>query len=75
MDERRVNDALEYAVSSNRIEDLNITKDELERIKKEILSGNGDDSFLYSVVKKIMKYNGELTEDEKKDGKIRKWTV
>ena len=72
MNEKKVDDALEYAVSSNKIEDLNITKEELKHKKKEILSGNGDDSFLYSVVKKIMKYNGELTEEEKKDGKIRK---
>ena len=72
MDERRVNDALEYAVSSNRIEDLNITKDELERIKKEILSGNGNDSFLYSVVKKVMMYNGELVEDSDRIGKVKK---
>ncbi len=72
MNEKKVDDALEYAVSSNKIEDLNITKEELEHIKKEILSGNGDDSFLYSVVKKIMKYNGELVENEKENGKIRK---
>lgn len=66
MDEKKVDDALEYAASSNKIEDLNVTKEELEYIKKEILSGNDNDSFLYSVVKKIME------EDEKKDGKIRK---
>ncbi len=72
MDEKRVNDALEYAVSSNKIEDLNITKDEFDYIKSEILRGNGNDSFLYSVVKKIMKYNGELVEEGDKVVKARK---
>ena len=72
MDKKRVEDALEYAVASNRIEDLNITESELEKIRNDILKGNDNDSYLYSIVKKTMEDSGELERDSIKHGKNRK---
>lgn len=72
MDKKRVEDALEYAVASNRIEDLNITESELENIRNDILRGNDNDSYLYSIVKKTMEDSGELERDSIKHGKNRK---
>ena len=71
MKEELVDDALRYASSSNMIEDLNVTKDELEYIKGEILRGNSNKSYLYSVVENVMKANGELLKGGDDSGKVK----
>ena len=71
MKEELVDDALRYASSSNMIEDLNVTKDELEYIKREILRGNSNKSYLYSVVENVMKANGELLKGGDDGGKVK----
>ena len=71
MKEELVDEALRYASSSNMIEDLNVTKDELEYIKREILKGNSNKSYLYSVVENVMKANGELLKGGDDSGKVK----
>lgn len=63
--------AVDYANSSNILEDHNLSFSELDKIVKDIKNGTTDESFLYSVVKLIEEHNNEKKE-EIEDVKIRK---
>ena len=62
MDKKRVEDALEYAVASNEIEDLKITKSELKSIKEELLKVNDNN----------IDENVQFEKESVNNGKIRK---
>lgn len=69
--EKEVNDALEYANSSNELENNALDVSELNKIKKDLESGRTDESFLFSVVRLVNKYISEKGAKEE-NGKIRK---
>lgn len=71
MIEKNVYEATKYGEASNNIEDLGVTKEEINDIRNAILNGSTDDSFLFSVVRKVMIEKGEL-DNEEKHNKIRK---
>lgn len=66
--EREVIAALEYANSSNELENNALSELELNKIKEDIEAGRTDESFLYSVVKLVKEYSSErgATEDNVK---------
>lgn len=47
--------ALEYADSTNALENNGLEDDELQKIITDIQTGKSDESFLYSVVKLVRK--------------------
>ena len=53
-----IDEALKYANASNRIESMESTKEELKFIKDAILKGSTDDSFIYALVRRVMKDEG-----------------
>ena len=70
----KVEEAVEYASSSNKLEDNNLSVAELDKIVQDIMNGKSDKSFLYSVaefVKKHEKYKSE-EKDDILNGKTRK---
>lgn len=67
--EEKLDKALEYAEATNKIEKLDMTKEELQGIKDAIIDQKSDESFLYNLVKKINE-----SDKENKNGKT-KWTV
>ena len=69
----KIEEAVEYANSSNVLEDNNLSIEELDKIIEDIKNGTTDESFLYSVVKLLEKHNQEKEEIE--DVKTRKWFV
>ena len=70
--------AVEYANSSNKLENNNLSENELNQIVENILAGRSDQSFLFSVVEAVNQVNRELdaTEQAEKVGvanvKVRK---
>ncbi len=53
--------ALEYANASNGIEDMSLTEEEKEYIKKLIEKGMSDGSLFYTIVKEIEEENENKT--------------
>lgn len=66
-----IKEAVEYANSSNLLEDHNLSLSELNKIVEDIKNGTTDESFLYSVVKLIEEHNHK-NEEVEEDVKIRK---
>lgn len=66
MKEQKVDEAIKYANATNKIEDMNMTKEELNTIKNALLDDKGNNSFLYNIVNKIR------NKEEKSNGKNRK---
>lgn len=62
--EEKIQDAVNYANGSNNLENNSLTVDELDQIIKDIQEGKTDESFLYSVVQLIKKYEDEVDEEE-----------
>lgn len=57
----KIKKAIEYAKSTNKIEDLSLAKEELEEIKKAILENKSKESFLNSIVRNVKdKQNGKI---------------
>ncbi len=66
MKEEKVNEAIKYANATNKIEDMDMTKEELTELKDVILKDSDNKSFLYNLVNKLKK------REEKKDVKNRR---
>ncbi len=66
MKEEKVNEAIKYANATNKIEDMDMTKEELTELKDAILKDSDNKSFLYNLVNKLKK------REEKKDVKNRR---
>ena len=65
--EEKLEEAVNYANSSNSLEGKRLTPDELEHLIEDIKNGKNDESVLYSVFKMIKKkehreYEGEAAE-------------
>ena len=58
--------ALEYASSTNAIENNELTSEEIMQIYKEIQSGKKDESFLYSLVKYMEERKNQKGEENAK---------
>lgn len=58
MTDLEIDEALKYANASNRIEGNGSTKEELQFIRDAILKGSTDDSFIYALVRRVMKDEG-----------------
>ena len=58
--------ALEYASSTNAIENNELTSEEIMQIYKEIQSGKKDESFLYSLVKYMEEKKNQKGEENAK---------
>ena len=73
----KVKEAVKYADGSNKLEDNSLTTVELEQIARDIQSGRSDESFLYSVVKLVKKYEEEntLTREAQSHGKNSRWNI
>ena len=69
----KVDKAVEYANSSNELENHNLLTSELDQIVEDIMSGKSDESFLYSVVELVKKHQNQ--NEEEVNGKIRKWFI
>jgi len=65
--EEKIEEAVEYANSSNTLEDNDLSFEELDKIVEDIKNGTTDESFLFSVVRLVEKHNqkNEETEDVK----------
>ena len=73
MTDLEIDEALKYANASNRIERNGSTKEELQFIRDAILKGSTDDSFIYALVRRVMKDEGfELDNKGEGYGKNRK---
>lgn len=58
---KKIEKAIKYAESTNKIEDLDLAREELEKIKKAILENKSQKSFLNSIVDGIKeKQNGKI---------------
>ena len=57
--EEKIQEAVEYANSSSKLEDLQLSNEELMKIINDIKEGKNDDSFLYAIVKKALEDNGK----------------
>lgn len=66
MKKEKVNEAIKYANATNKIEDMDMTKEELTELKDAILKDSDNKSFLYNLVNKLKK------REEKKDVKNRR---
>lgn len=66
MKEEKVNEAIKYANATNKIEYMDMTKEELTELKDAILKDSDNKSFLYNLVNKLKK------REEKKDVKNRR---
>lgn len=53
--QEKIEDAIEYADSSNAIENNGLEESEIQKIMNDIQTGKSDESFLYSVVKLVKK--------------------
>ena len=62
--EEKIQEAVEYANSSSKLEDLQLSNEELMKIINDIKEGKNDDSFLYAIVKKALYYNGKELKKE-----------
>ena len=62
MSDKKIDDAIKYASSTNKIEDMNLSKNELEEVKKAIIDNKNSDKFVSEIVKKIDKSdkNGKI---------------
>jgi len=58
--------ALEYASSTNAIENNGLTSEEIMQIYKDIQSGKKDESFLYSLVKYMEEKKNQKGEENAK---------
>ena len=55
--EKKVDKAVEYANATNKIEDLEMSKEELKEIKKALEENK--ESFLYRLVERLKEKNGK----------------
>ena len=55
-------EAVEYANGSNKLENNNLSNNELEQIVENILAGKSDQSFLFSVVEAVKQIGKEIDE-------------
>lgn len=62
--EEKIQEAVEYANSSSKLEDLHLSNEELMKIINDIKEGKSDDSFLYAIVKKALEDNGKELKKE-----------
>lgn len=62
--EEKIQEAVEYANSSLKLEDLQLSNEELMKIINDIKEGKNDDSFLYAIVKKALEDNGKELKKE-----------
>lgn len=60
MKEERINEALKYADATNKIENKNMTKEELKNLKEELLKNDENTSFLYNLVARLKKRDVEV---------------
>lgn len=55
--EKKVDKAVEYANATNKIEDLEMSKEELKEIKKALEENK--ESFLYRLIERLKETNGK----------------
>ena len=67
--EEKLEEAVNYANSSNSLEGKRLTPDELENLIEDIKNGKNDESFLYAVFKMIKKM--EHREDELEEAEVK----
>ncbi len=56
-------DAIHYVLGTNGLENINLTKEDIERIMIDIQKGKKDKSFLYELVKQINERKKEIADD------------
>ena len=56
-------DAIYYVLGTNGLEDIRLSKEEIERIMIDIQNGKKDKSFLYELVKQINERKKEIADD------------
>lgn len=63
MEDKKIEEAIKYAESTSKIEDMKPTVTELKMIKEVLEQSKGEESFLKSIV-------DQVKEEGKKNGKI-----
>jgi len=67
--EEKTESALKYAIDSNKIEDLEVTQEEKQKITEMLKRNASDESFMYSIVKELEE---QKQEESEANGKTRK---
>lgn len=60
MNDKKIEQAISYASSSNQIEDNKPTKEELEFVKKTLLEVNEENQLIHQFTKESKEKNGKL---------------
>lgn len=66
--------AVKYAGSSNKLENNNLSPNELKQITETILAKKSDKSFLLSIVESLKENETQIGEEDK-NVKTRKWFI
>ena len=61
--------AMEYANSTNAIENNGLTEEEIMRIHEDIKSGKKDESFLYSIIEYMERKKQQEQQQPEQEGK------
>ena len=61
---KRDDDALNYVIGTNGLENVKLTKEEIEKILEDVQNGKRDKSFLFEVVKELERRKREKYEEE-----------
>jgi len=57
-------DAINYVIGTNELENIKLSREELESIIRDIQNGKKDSSFLYELVNRINRRKEEIFEEE-----------
>ena len=64
MGEKKRNEAMQYAIGTNSLEDVKLTKEEVEAIMKKVENGKRDKSFLFELLKELEKEKKAKLEEQ-----------
>ena len=63
-------EAFNYVMGTNGLEDIKMSKEDLERIMQDIQKGKKDKSFLYELIQEINRRKQEIYGEENGRGKV-----
>ena len=61
---KRDEDALNYVMATNGLENVKLSREEIEKILEDVQNGKKDKSFLYEVVRELERRKREKYEEE-----------
>jgi anthranilate phosphoribosyltransferase len=66
MSEEKVKEAIDYASGTSKLESDSLTREEADKIFREIMEGKSDESFLYAAVQYVKKHQKMKDEPKKR---------